>query len=65
MRYPDGYKVGEEVKVSINLRGREYTDKDGCKILQRNQVENQHRGGTICSTCQTQIQARLTNTKQK
>jgi hypothetical protein len=36
MRYPDGYKVGEEVTVSINLRGREYTDKDGCKILQRN-----------------------------
>jgi hypothetical protein len=25
----DGYKVGEEVTVSINLRGREYTDKDG------------------------------------
>jgi hypothetical protein len=47
----------------MKAQRREYTDKDECKILQRSSVENQHRGGTICSTCQTQIQARLTNTK--
>jgi len=25
----DGYKIGQSVKVSINLRGKEYTNKQG------------------------------------
>ena len=34
----DGYKVGEEVCVSINIRGKEHTNKDG-EVKHFNQLQ--------------------------